>query len=382
MDKRHLKTRARFIKAAACAALLVLAAAEAAAHPSWGIAVDREGQVYFSDLKTVWKIDARGGLSVLRAEGDRHTHDLNTDEAGNLYGADNSYDPATQRFFSAVWKMTPAGAFSYLLPLTENPPKGTSIWRDREGSTYHVTHHPGRELLVLKRTPAGEVVALVGGREAASGYRQGVPYSAGGMAFGPDGSLYFTHGANVSRLTPDGGLKPLARDVAAAGTSERAAGGSQLFGIAVDARGNAYVADYGNKRVLKIAPDGGSGSVLSSEAPWHPTGVAVRGADVYILELGHTPAHQPLGTRVRRLSAEGAVKVLATIGAEKAAADSAPAVGTPGGGAANAVESEKLTERVRPVPNVLLWAGLCVLPAAFIVWLWLSRRGRGRDSPT
>jgi hypothetical protein len=115
-------------------AACVLPAAEALAHPAWGIAVDREGQVYFSDLKNVWKVDARGKLSVFRAGADTHTHELNVDEAGNVYGADNSYDPATKRFFSAVWKMTPAGNFTYLLAPTDDPPEGTSIWRDREGN--------------------------------------------------------------------------------------------------------------------------------------------------------------------------------------------------------------------------------------------------------
>jgi len=30
----------------------------------WGIAVDRQRQVYFSDLKTIWKIDAQGKLAT------------------------------------------------------------------------------------------------------------------------------------------------------------------------------------------------------------------------------------------------------------------------------------------------------------------------------
>src|SRR5918997_3763310 len=112
----------------AIASICILSTAKAQAHPAWGIAVDPHGQVYFSDLKTIWKIDAHGKLSVFRAEGDWHTHDLNIDQAGNLYGADNSYEPATRRFFSAVWKMTSARSFSYLLSPTENPPNGTSIW--------------------------------------------------------------------------------------------------------------------------------------------------------------------------------------------------------------------------------------------------------------
>jgi sugar lactone lactonase YvrE len=296
----------------ACLLLVV----RAQAHPSWGIAVDPQGQVYFSDLKTIWKIDSRGRLAVFRAGGDRHTHDLNVDEAGNLYGADNSYEPATKRFTSALWKMTPGGDFSYLLTPTDNPPEGASIWRDRDGNTYHVTDFPEHELLVLKRSPGGDLTALVGSSSAVGIYRQGVPYSIGGMAFGSDGALYFTHGANVSKVTMSGALTPLIRNLLVEkdeGKPKDAGSPTQLFGIIVDAQGNALVADYGNRRVLKITPGGQATTLLRAEEPWFPTGVAARGGDVYILEIAHTPSYKPTGTRVRKLSPDGSVRVLATV---------------------------------------------------------------------
>ena len=309
------------------AAILVLCSillpAEAEAHPSWGIAVDRQGQVYFSDLKTVWKIDAQGRLKVFRAGGDHHTHDLNIDEAGNLYGADNSYDPATQRFFSAIWKMTPAGSFSYLLPFTEDPPEGISIWRDRAGNTYHATNYPEGQLLLLKRSPSNQLTVLAGQPDAARRYRQGVPYSIGGMAFGADGALYFIHGASVSKLAPNGALSSLAPRIPLEhATDNRAAGGSatQLFGITVDAQGNVYVADFGNRRVLKMRPDGHSSTLLRSGEIWYPTGVALRGDELYVLEMGQTTAYVPLGARVRKLSPDGAVRVLGMVDANGAAA--------------------------------------------------------------
>ncbi len=289
---------------------------DARAHPAWGIAVDRQGQVYFSDLVKVWKIDAQGKLSVIRDGGDSHTHDLNIDEAGNLYGAENSYDPATQRFFSAVWKMTPAGGFSYLLAPTDNPPEGTSIWRDRDGNMYHATNYPERELLVLKRTLNGNVTALIGNRNAAREYRQGVPYSVGGMAFGSEGALYFTHGANVSKLTMSGTLTALARNLVVENASGNpAAGGSptHLFGIAVDAQGNAFVADYGNRRVLKVTPDGKSTTLMRAEQPWSPTGVALKDDNLYILEFGFTPPSK-YTPRIRKLSSDGKVTMLAIVG--------------------------------------------------------------------
>lgn len=305
--------RAFVITISAIITICVLLADSSSAHPMWGIVVDRQGQVYFSDLKTIWKIDAQGKLSVFRAGRD-HTHDLNIDEAGNLYGAENSYDPATQRFFSAIWKMTPAGSFSYLLAPTDNPPKGTSIWKDRDGNMYHVAYFPERELLVLKRTPNGIVTALVGSSNAVRNYHQGVPHSVGGMAFGADGSLYFVHGANVSKLTASGTLTPLARNVVVENASGSPAGGSPLFGIAVDAQGNAFVADWGNRRVLKITPDGQMTTLIRAEESWFPTGVAVRGGELYILEESHTPASTPIGTRVRKLSSDGKVSTLATVG--------------------------------------------------------------------
>lgn len=298
--------------------VFLLLPASVLAHPAWGIAVDRQGQVYFSDLETVWKIDAHGKLSVYRAgAGGRHVHDLNTDEAGNLYGVDNSYEPETERYFSGVWKITAAGVFSFLLPPTDNPPAGTSALKDRDSNTYHVTHYPESELLVLKRTPNGVVTALVGNRNAARDYRQGVPYSAGGLTFGMEGSLYFVHGANVSKLTTRGLLTPLARKVALENAPSNTVTGSsetQLFGIAVDAKANVFVADYGNRRIIKITPDGRNETLLRAEEPWLPTGVAVRGDELYILEYGHTPTHKPIGTRVRKMTADGTVSVLATVG--------------------------------------------------------------------
>lgn len=358
-------TRALAATFAAVVSISVLFAAEARAHPAWGIAVDPQGRVYFSDLKAVWRIDARGAVSVFRAGGDRHTHDLNVDEAGNLYGADNSYEPATKRFFSAVWKMTPAGDFSYLLAPTDDPPKGTSIWKDRDGNTYHVTNYPGRELLVLKRTPDGSVTALVGSSSRAREYRQGVPYSVGGMAFGLDGALYFTHGASVSKLTASGALSPLARNLAVENASGNRAGRqspTELLGIAVDAQGNAFVADHGNRRVLKIAPDGQMTTLLRAEESWFPTGVAVRGGELYVLEEGHTPAYRPTGTRVRRLSQDGTVTVLATV------RESGVASANPSSVETSSVESSvKAGEREQNAPYALVGAGAGILALAALV---------------
>ncbi|HEX8745896.1 MAG TPA: hypothetical protein VF717_01780 [Pyrinomonadaceae bacterium] len=359
-----------FVKIILAFVPLFFLAAEARAHPAWGIVVDNQGQVYFSDLTTVWKIDARGTVSVFRAAADRHTHDLNIDEAGNLYGADNSYEPSTQRFFSAIWKMTPAGGFTYLLPPTVDPPKGTSLSRDRDGNTYHATRYPGSELLVLKRSPDGIVTVLVGNSSAAQQYKQGVPYSLGMMTFGTDGTLYFTHGANVSKLAANGTLTALARNLTIEKTSANQSGAgsaTQLFGITVDPQGNAFVADYGNRRVLKITPNGQTGTVLQAEEFWFPTGVTLKGSELYILEIGQTDPYHSLGTRVRRLSQDGKVSTLATVGENRTSS------GNPATGESSSNNSPgRVAGFERNILYALIGAGMGVF--ALIVIVGLVRR--------
>jgi len=343
--------------------------AKAQAHPAWGIAVDRHGQVYFSDLKTIWKIDAHGRLSVFRT-GTDHTHELNIDDAGSVYGAENSYDPVTQRFFSAIWKSTPAGDASYLLAPIEHPPMGTSIWKDPDGNSYHFVNHPKPDLLVLKRTPNGTVTALVGSNDALRSYVQDSPHSSGATAFGADGALYFTNGSTVYKLTKNNTLTVLARHVVKEDPKETPAGGTPLFGIAVNAQGDVFVADYGNQRILKIAPDGQLTTHMRAEESWFPTGVAVSGSDLYVLENSFTPTSTPIGTRVRKLSSDGTVSVLATVG-EGA---NRPARETP---------ASAHTEPSVADPNeVLLYAlvGIGASGCALSIVVWRIRRKRSVDS--
>ena len=284
-------------------------AAGVSAHPAWGIAVDQQGRVYFSDLKSVWKIDLDGKVSMFRRGTDSHTHEINLDETGNVIGAENSYVPATQKFYSGIWRMTPAGEFSYMVPMAERLPTGTSIWKDWAGNSYHVGRFQDRDLLVLKRSPDGRVTVLAGSETAAPVYKQTGSYGIGAVAFGPDQSIYFLHGPNVGRVGPGGKGTPVAATVKSEGELP-----VMLFGLAVDALGNALTADFESRRVIRIAPDGKQTTILREGAPWHPSGVAVRGDNIYVLESGTRPDHTPTGeTRVVKVGKDGKTAVIATV---------------------------------------------------------------------
>jgi hypothetical protein len=68
-------------------------------------------------------------------------------------------------------------------------------------------------------------------------------------------------------------------------------------------------------RVLKIARDGKVESILTSERPLSPTGVAVHGGAVYVLEYTNANGGPDEGwlPRVRRLGRDGTVATFATI---------------------------------------------------------------------
>jgi sugar lactone lactonase YvrE len=339
---------------------LIALSTNTSAHPSWGIAVDNQGQVYVSDLETIWKIDARGRQTVFRAGvSGRHIHEFTMDEDGNLYGEELSYEPSTQRYTTALWRMTPAGDFSYVLAPTSNPPKGMSIRKDRNGNTYVAqwNNNTGQQAFLLKRTPNGDVTTLIGNPKNGDEYRQVVLYNLGGMAFGPDGSLFLTDRANIHKVTLAGEVTTVARNIAAERSADQKGQSSNtsLMGLTLDPAGNVYAADFGNHRLLKITPGGGIETLLRAEEPWSPTGVTFKNGELYILESGKAPQHP----RVRKLSSSGKASVLATIGESPTPSN----VSTPVGQNFNRVG----------IPKRIDWytlVGLCagVFALGFVVW--------------
>ena len=79
-----------------------------------------------------------------------------------------------------------------------------------------------------------------------------------------------------------------------------------MMGLAVDDRGNVFAANYGGGRVVRVAPSGQVTCVLESGGAWAPSGVALAGDDLYVLEDGN-------GVRVRRLRPDGSVTTLALV---------------------------------------------------------------------
>jgi sugar lactone lactonase YvrE len=142
------------------------------------------------------------------------------------------------------------------------------------------------------------------------------------VAAAPDGLLYVACPNAVLKVKMDETFTILLHPVVVKDCDEELPIGDlpqpYLRGLDVDKRGTVYAAATGCRCVVKITPGGKVETILKAERPWSPTGVAVRGDEVYVLELTNATESPEKGwvPRVRKLAKDGKVTILATISRE------------------------------------------------------------------
>ena len=296
----------------------------AAADPGWGLWVSKSGDIYFTDLMhhrgCVWKLSADGKRTrVIR---NKHTHSIYLDPRENLYGTNNIYLEGKDYNENELWKIDPSGGKSIVIPSTDGTHQftGGAFAVDREGNVYYPDSERPRQLdqYLVKRQPDGSQSILAGG---ARGHKDGKGEAArfrhiGTMTSGPDGALYVSDADRIRKVTLDGTVTTVARGLLARKRDDpphKNFGDTGLYGIAVHKDGTVYVAYHGNRRVLKVSPQGEAREIYHAKSPWSPTGVALSGDDLYILESGFVEGKGHIGPRVRKMTAEGKVTTLVVV---------------------------------------------------------------------
>lgn len=290
------------------------------AHPPTGIVLDSRGNAFFTNLETVWKIDPNGALSVIRAGvSGRHVHELSIDDRDNLYGADLSYESG--KWISSIWKISSAGDFSFIVSPTVELPRSASIWLDGHGGTYSVDqdNHTKKKTIFFHRSADGSVTPLAGG---AYGFKDGTGADArlgsiGGLVVRPNGDVYFTDNTSLRKVTREGVVTTIARNLNSRTAADRpllfGSNDGLLTGLTVDSQLNAFICDAGNQRLLKINSKGTSEVIFRGEEPYYANGVVhAPDGDLYLLEVGFQPPSTWLPARVRRLHANGKSEIIAT----------------------------------------------------------------------
>jgi sugar lactone lactonase YvrE len=309
-----------------------------------GIATDSTGNVYVSDNQTIRKITPAGVVTTLAGTaGVRGDNDgigaaasfyaprgLATDSAGNVYVADSDDD--------AIRKITPAGVVTTfaganvsgnlaVATATLNAPEGVAV--DGAGNVYVVCFAG----YVVKITPSLVVSTLAGNNlSGAGGLEDGIGAAAWffeptGVTVDANGNLYVADTGNraVRKITPNGTVTTLAGKSVAYGLANGSGGGPTSVystGITSDSAGNIYVADTVNVEIRKITPDGTVSTWAGSSDLFGNTNGAAAAATfnepygIVADNAGNLYVNDAGNSSIRKITQTGAVNTLAGIPAD------------------------------------------------------------------
>ena len=256
------------------AVVFVLAWAVAAvAHPGVGIVADGRGNIYYTDLKQVWRVTPDGTRAVVVPN--VHTHELTIDRAGNLFGEHLRYEgEATNRWWHYIWRRSPDGRIERIV--AEHAPfhneDAISLVRDAAGNSYWANR---------------DAKAIMRGRSVMA---RGTFRDIRWMTVTPAGVVYLIDTTDLVRVAPDGTVKTIARNLSSTSILRPDISLQHaLMGLWTDRSGNVYVADYARGAVKRVAPDGRVTTEFESSLPWSPTGgTFTPNGDLWLLEYSIT----------------------------------------------------------------------------------------------
>jgi hypothetical protein len=269
---------------------LLIAAVVSYAHPGIGIVMDTKGNVFYTDLRQVWKINTQGMKSVVVRN--VHTHELYIDECDNLFGEHLWYNgEALNTWGHYVWKYAADGTFEKIIPDTEGFLKDYSFVRDHHGNMYWA-HREDDCQKIVKHDRNGIVSRI--GDQCMDNIRW--------ITATPGGNIYAVDLYDIKKIDRFGRAHTLATQLQERRLTQVFVNDvHQLMGIATDEVENVYVAVYGAGKVKKVSRDGKVTIAAETSLGWSPTGVLhAPSGDLWILECSSTNA-----VRVERITTDG-----------------------------------------------------------------------------
>ena len=259
---------------------LLLGSTNVFSHPWGGLVVDSQGNIYFTFIAPfvddnhyacVWEIDEEQSLNqVLQSA---------------FSPSDIIVSRSPSRTIFAAERSGSSGGYQARLWAIDGSNKKAIIDPTNDPSVFHIQAYAvsddgtiffAKDDQLFKTNKAGSVsqVAL---KEAFQRIDD--------LAWGLDNKLYILDRGSIKIVEEDSSVTILAEGLKEENPEGLPFDGANiLFDLAVDKQGYVYVAYYGNRRTLKVSPDGKVSVLLYAEGPWSPHGVDVFNGEVYVLE--------------------------------------------------------------------------------------------------
>jgi hypothetical protein len=258
------------------------------AHPGVGIVKDSKGNIYYTDLKHVWKLNPGGKKEIMVKN--VHTHELYMDANDNLYGEHLWYNGEQAKTWGHyLWCLKKAGELIKEIGPTEGFLDNYSFVRDSSGNMYWVERFTVTRF--MKKSPDGKISKLAEGKFGFIGWI----YATAG------GTIYFTESNKLQKLTPDGKFSMLTENLGSKTTDFSVMGHNYTsYGIWTDAADNIYVTMIDAKKVNRISPDGKVQTIVQSNSLWTAcSGLFDNEGNMWLLENSMTNE-----VRARKISKE------------------------------------------------------------------------------
>jgi hypothetical protein len=288
---------------------LCLSAALACARPASGIVVDKRGNIYFIDSShAVLKVGTDGQVSVIEKVSDGHW--LALDEAGH-------FSTSAPKYFRRI---TSPG----VVPTLIHAGGGAPLVVADDGALYYGSGESNGDPMF----PGGLTIAriLPDGRQSPVSARLGEllrTWDDGitGLASGFDRSIYAATWTGIVKIGFDGATTVIKHPISVPECDPDPADHKAdnrlpyLRGIAVLPDGTIYAAATSCHAVVKIDVRGDVTTVMKSQRPWSPTGLAGHAHDLYVLEYTNAngPATEGWRPRVRKIDRQGRVTTVVSI---------------------------------------------------------------------
>ncbi|MTI21780.1 hypothetical protein E1176_12180 [Fulvivirga sp. RKSG066] len=280
-------------------------------HPSWGITINAQGEIFFTDILhnegTLWKIDAEGQLSAVIT--DFHAHDLYQDDKSNLWLAENLW---IEGEIEGEGKHT-------LIKLNTSGEVDTLV------STFDIDLFSGTAFAIspdrkIFFTHNGRIYRY--GKDGSELYIDHKFKDVKNILMDEEGVLYITdskfNNGTLYYKRPNGRLKILAEEIMPKAPKSPLFKEKRLqflIGLAKDDDGNIYVSENAGCRIIKINKLGEKMVYYQSPSKWAPMNVAFHQGEAFILEAGFNKYNR--GPRVIKRSATGAISRVANIETSK-----------------------------------------------------------------
>ncbi len=256
--------------------IIILIPLVAPAHPGIGIVKDSKGNIYYTDLKQVWKISKSNREIVVP---NVHTHELYMDQSDRLLGEGGYYDGATKKFYHYVWVYKPDGDIDTLVGMREAYVNHDFAFsRDDRGNEYYLKRflipHADTSHIYKKSPGAKENVFATGNfRNVNWLYPQ------------KNGSLLYVSGNSIYRVDSLQNIQLIKTGIGNKKPSYKFSENIVIWSVWQDTAQNIFAAVFSDQAVIRIDPNGKMEEVHKSNGNWAPlSGVFDNENRLWVLE--------------------------------------------------------------------------------------------------